>query len=71
MAKSFFGTLYCPRCGSKDVEIAGTGKSYSVGKGVLGMALIGPVGAVAGIDGKMDKSTCHCKKCGKIWKERI
>jgi len=71
MAKSLFGTLYCPRCKSKDISVTDTGRSFSITKGVIGGVLVGPVGGLLGVNGKKNKSICHCNKCGKVWKELI
>ena len=58
----------CPVCRSLRWGPEGSGdasSSYSWKKGVAGAALLGPVGAVAGIGGKKHKSyTWRCKECG-------
>lgn len=72
MPKSFFGgALICPKCRSKDVEIGSASNKYSVGKGLVGAALVGPIGLVAGAAGKKGKTTCHCRNCGKVWEEKL
>lgn len=38
--------------------------SYSVAKGLIGAAIIGPVGVIAGIDGK-NRISYHCTECGQ------
>lgn len=41
---------------------------YSMKKGLLGTALFGPVGAVAGINGKKNKLVQYrCRHCGYIY----
>lgn len=55
----------CPKCGSwkyyKEGEMNNGGYSYK--KGIIGTAVFGPIGAVAGINGK--KSVVYrCKDCG-------
>ena len=64
--------MKCPKCGvtmyPEGPFTRETGESsYSFGKGVVGSLLLGPVGAVAGINGKKKKETyyiCRCLKCG-------
>ncbi len=50
-------------------EISSTGNQpsgYSLGKGILGAAVFGPIGAVAGIGGKKTKMvTYQCTGCGR------
>lgn len=61
-------TCYCGKGYWK--EISSTGKQstgYSFGKGLLGTAVFGPVGAVAGIGGKKTETiTYQCTGCGRI-----
>ena len=51
-------------------RIAETGlqsTGYSFTKGIVGTALFGPVGAVAGVGGKRTTTvTCQCEYCGGI-----
>lgn len=58
----------CPICRSFKWNKIGddyNGSSYSVGKGLLGSALLGPIGAVAGIGGKTKRIvTYKCEDCG-------
>lgn len=58
----------CPICKSWDwhkISDDYNGSSYSFGKGVLGSALLGPIGAVAGVGGKTKRIvTYKCDKCG-------
>ncbi len=57
--------LACPICNSMYdwVKVDENRGGYSFGKGAVGAALFGPVGAVAGIGGKK-MVTYKCKKCG-------
>lgn len=69
---SWFGnTLRCPRCASKDVEISSGGTSYSGLKGGLGAGLFGSKGALFGVGGKKNPDTCHCRKCGYVWHQKL
>lgn len=53
----------CPICKSNWRSIGTSSSGYSMKKGILGSALLGPVGAVAGINGKK-QITYQCPKCG-------
>ena len=58
-------------CGKGHWEkIADTGlqsSGYSFKKGIVGTAVFGPIGAVAGIGGKKTHTvTYQCSNCGKI-----
>lgn len=64
-------TLRCPRCMSKDVEIASGGSSYSGLKGGLGKGLYGNAGLILGIGGRKNPDTCHCRKCGYLWHQKL
>ncbi len=66
--------LKCPECSSTEVEaLAAPKKKLSITKGLVGGALLGPLGAVAGgaVLGKSGKATLHCKKCGAIWEQKL
>lgn len=60
--------LKCPACGefcSYDIQEVHADTGYSMKKGVIGTLLLGPVGAVAGINGKKEYDYIYtCKKCG-------
>lgn len=57
------GRGYWKRIGDTGPQSAG----YSFGKGLVGTALFGPVGAVAGIGGKKTHTvTYQCSNCGAI-----
>ncbi|MDV7719027.1 hypothetical protein GA840_04080 [Pediococcus ethanolidurans] len=60
----------CPKCGSKNLQIVGNHrKGFSVGKAVVGGALTGGVGTLAGFAGKKGKKTdMICMNCGKTFK---
>ncbi|MEW4411282.1 zinc ribbon domain-containing protein [Clostridium sp. AN503] len=55
----------CPRCGS--TSLAGNKKGFGIGKAVVGAALVGPIGLVAGNLGAK-KVLVTCLKCGKKFK---
>lgn len=55
--------MRCSNCGSKNIALITRNDGYSIKKGVIGTALFGTVGAVAGIDGKK-KQVFHCSDCG-------
>lgn len=59
--------MKCPRCGSKNIQLAGKHrKGFSVGKAVGGAALTGGIGALVGFAGKQtQKSDWVCLDCGK------
>ncbi|WP_252265541.1 hypothetical protein [Limosilactobacillus fermentum] len=59
--------MKCPRCGSKNIQLAGQHrKGFSVGKAVGGAALTGGIGALAGFAGKQTKkSDWVCLDCGR------
>ena len=59
--------MKCPRCGSKNIQLAGQHrKGFSVGKAVGGAALTGGIGALAGFAGKKTKkSDWVCLDCGR------
>ena len=56
--------MACPRCGSNNITT--NNKGYGIGKGVVGAALIGPLGLIAGNIGKHD-IICTCLDCGHRW----
>lgn len=55
----------CPRCGS--TSLSGNKKGFGIGKAVVGAALVGPLGLVAGNIGSK-KVLVTCLKCGKKFK---
>lgn len=54
---------WCAACGNPDIIIEKVKSGYSMGKGIVGAAVLGPVGAVAGLDGK-EAESYYCPKCG-------
>lgn len=58
--------MKCPRCGS--TSLSGSKKGYGVGKGVVGAAILGPFGLVAGNIGSK-KVIVTCIKCGYKFKK--
>lgn len=63
--KQFASMAKCPGCGS--TSLAGNKKGYGIGKGVIGAAVLGPFGLVAGNLGAK-KVIVTCMKCGKKFK---
>lgn len=59
------GVACCPKCGSPCLS-ANT-KGYGIGKGVIGMAAVGPIGLVAGNIGR-HKVLVTCLNCGHRFK---
>ena len=60
--------ICCPNGKSWDwhrIDDSYNGSSYSYGKGIIGTAILGPIGAIAGIGGKTKRLvTYRCDKCG-------
>lgn len=65
--------IRCPKCGSLNFEaVASSKKSLSLGKGLVGDVLLGPIGAVGGaILGKKGKTTFACHDCGNTWQVKL
>jgi predicted RNA-binding Zn-ribbon protein involved in translation (DUF1610 family) len=59
------GVAYCPKCGS--ISVQPMQKGFGLGKAVVGGALLGPLGLLAGVVGK-NKVEMYCMKCGNKWK---
>ena len=55
--------MRCGLCGSKNVHFVNS-SSYDMKKGIVGAVVLGPVGAVAGINGKQSQKY-HCMACGQ------
>lgn len=68
--KVYTGGLKCPKCKGRNIQTLGsTKKPLSLGKGIAGGLLIGPMGAVGGaIIGNKGKYEVFCLDCGKRWK---
>lgn len=61
----------CPKCGSTNIELLGKNrKGFSVGKALVGGAITGGVGLMAGFIGKKGKYDIFCKDCGYRWKTK-
>ena len=56
--------MRCIKCGSRKVSLVKMNEGYSFTKGIVGQAVLGPVGAVAGINGKTSQAY-HCSECGQ------
>lgn len=54
----------CPKCGS--TQFHSSDKGFSVGKAIVGTALTGGIGMLAGLHGSK-KVVLTCLKCGKKW----
>ena len=54
---------WCAACGNPRVIIENDKDGYSFKKGLVGTALMGPMGAVAGVAGK-EVTVYYCPKCG-------
>lgn len=54
---------WCAACGNPRVIIEKDREGYSLAKGLVGSAVLGPVGALAGADGK-EVTVFYCPKCG-------
>lgn len=61
---------HCPKCGSKSLQVVGNHrKAFSVGKAIVGGALTGGIGTLAGFAGKKGKKVdVICMNCGKKFK---
>lgn len=64
--KQYDDMMKCPRCGS--TSLSGNKKGYGVGKGVIGVAMLGPLGLMAGNMGAK-KVIVTCMKCGYKFKK--
>lgn len=63
--KQYESIAKCPKCGS--TSLSGNKKGFGIGKAVVGAAVIGPLGLVAGnINAK--KVIVTCLNCGKKFK---
>ncbi len=54
----------CPKCKSNQIHFEK--KGYGIGKGLVGLVALGPLGLAAGAIGK-DKLLSICIKCGHKW----
>lgn len=55
----------CPKCGS--TSLSANTKGYGIGKGVIGLAAVGPLGLTAGNIGR-HKVLVTCLNCGHRFK---
>lgn len=63
--------VMCKYCKSTNVEfMQHHKKGFSVGKAVVGGALTGGVGALAGFVGKKGKNEWFCKDCGRTFEQK-
>ena len=63
--KEYNSMVKCPRCGS--TSLSGNKQGYGIGKGVVGAAVFGPLGLIAGnINSK--KVVVTCLNCGHKFK---
>lgn len=68
--------MICPQCGKNNSqvinEVTTSGKDFSVGKGCLGILLMGPIGILCGLCGKgrqmHNRQYWVCNNCGHKWK---
>ena len=58
------GIACCPKCGS--TSLTANKKGFGVGKAVIGTAVAGPIGLVAGNKGAK-KVRITCLNCGNQW----
>lgn len=64
--KQYDDMMKCPLCGS--TSLSGNKKGYGVGKGVIGAAMFGPLGLMAG-NMSAKKVIVTCMKCGFKFKK--
>lgn len=58
----------CPKCGSRNTMVIGSGKKVSVGRAIAGDMVAGPAGAVVvAMTGKKNRVEMICRDCGKRW----
>ena len=68
--------MKCPKCGENNSqiinEVTTSGKDFSVGKGLCGAILMGPIGILCGACGEGRKTHNNqywvCNNCGKKWR---
>ena len=64
----------CPHitCRSLNVVPVTTDRKLSIGKGIIGHMLLGPVGAAAGaLSGKRGKTVFRCNDCGRTFEVKL
>jgi len=58
----------CPFCGSEEITYVSAKDGFGVGKALVGGALLGPVGLLAGgIGANHTEMKCGCTKCGQVF----
>ena len=58
----------CPFCGSEEITYVSKKDGFGVGKALVGGALLGPVGLLAGgIGANHTEMKCGCCKCGQVF----
>lgn len=61
----------CKYCKSSNVEfMQNKRKGFSVGKAVVGGALTGGIGALAGFAGKRGKNQFICRDCNRVFESK-
>lgn len=55
------GIIYCPKCHS--ISLSSNKKGFGIGKAIIGAAVVGPLGLIAGNIGAK-KVRITCLKCG-------
>ena len=68
--------MQCPRCGGANCTIINetttSGKDFSVGKGLCGYWILGPIGVLCGACGEekrvKESNYWVCTSCGYKWK---
>ena len=59
-------------CRSLNVVPVTTDRKLSIGKGVVGGMLLGPIGAAAGaLSGKRGKTIFRCMDCGRTFEVKL
>ncbi len=63
------GIAHCPKCKSTSIQYVERRKRLSLGRGIVGGAVAGPLGgAVGAVTSKKHKGFVKCLNCGHKWK---
>lgn len=63
------GIAHCPRCKSTSIQYVERRKRLSIGRGIVGTVVAGPLaGAVGAVTSKKYKGFVKCLNCGHEWK---
>lgn len=63
------GIPYCPKCKSESVQYLDRHKKLSVGRAIVGTAILPGAGTVIGaLTSKKHNGVMKCLKCGNEWK---